>query len=253
MNDLLTFTSIAEFKSHRAKLTSRVGLVPTMGALHAGHASLIQQCAEKNDVTIVTIYVNPTQFNNADDLNKYPKTFEADLELAQKAGAQIILAPTYEEIYPDGYTYKVTESEFSKTLCGSHRPGHFDGVLTIVLKLLQITDADTAYFGEKDFQQFKLIEKMSSAFFLKTKIKSCSTLREADGLAMSSRNVRLTAPGREKAPLIYKALTTAPTAAKARQILENENIQVEYLEDHDRRRFVAAFIDQVRLIDNVKI
>ncbi|MBC7741010.1 MAG: pantoate--beta-alanine ligase [Bdellovibrionaceae bacterium] len=253
MNKLLTFTSISKFMQYRNSLGGSVGLIPTMGALHAGHASLISRSSAENNFTVVTIYVNPTQFNNADDLKKYPKTWEADLQLAEQSGANAVLAPMYAEIYPDDYKFKLTENDFSKMLCGAHRPGHFDGVLTVVMKLLQISKADKAYFGEKDYQQLQLIISMAKAFFVSTEIVSCPTYREADGLAMSSRNVRLSSAGRKKAPLIFKTLSAAGTPEQARAVLEKEKIKVEYLEDHFDRRFVAAFIDDVRLIDNVKI
>ena len=253
MSEILVFKSIAEFQKYRTSLKGSVGVVPTMGALHPGHASLIQQSARQNQTTIVTIFVNPTQFNNPEDLKKYPRTLEADVELAQKAGAQIVLAPEFNEIYPDEYRYKLTENDFSKKLCGAHRPGHFDGVLTVVMKLLQLTQADQSYFGEKDYQQLKLIQNMAQAFFLKTKINACATLRETDGLAMSSRNVRLTPAGREKAPAIYKALTQSRNVEEAKTQLQKSGIEVEYLEDYFNRRFVAAFIDGVRLIDNVAL
>lgn len=255
MSDLKIFDSITDFIRFRNEnlKTKKVGFVPTMGALHAGHASLLKQSAADCEVTVLSIYVNPTQFNNPDDLKKYPRTWEADLQLAQQNGAKIVISPQYEEMYSDNYRYKVTENEFSKILCGAHRPGHFDGVLTVVMKLLNIVDADRAYFGEKDFQQLQLIKDMTKNFFMKTEIVACPTLREKDGLAMSSRNVRLTEAGRLKAPAIFAALKNSNSAAQAREQLQKQNIEVEYLEEHFGRRFIAAFIDQVRLIDNVQI
>lgn len=255
MSDLKIFNSIADFIRFRNENLKfkKVGFVPTMGALHAGHASLLKESAADCEVTVLSIYVNPTQFNNPDDLKKYPRTWEADLQLAQQNGAQIVISPQYEEMYSDNYRYKVTENEFSKILCGVHRPGHFDGVLTVVMKLLNIVDADRAYFGEKDFQQLQLIKDMTKNFFMKTEIVACPTLREKDGLAMSSRNVRLTETGRLKAPAIFAALKNSKSAAEAREQLQKQNIEVEYLEEHFGRRFIAAFIDQVRLIDNVQI
>lgn len=255
MSDLKIFESIAEFIKYRDQhlVSKKVGFVPTMGALHEGHASLLRQSTQENEVTVLSIYVNPTQFNNTDDLKKYPRTWEVDIEVAKKYGATIVISPRYEEMYADNYRYKVTEGEFSKILCGAHRPGHFDGVLTVVMKLLNIVNASKAYFGEKDFQQLQLIKDMSRSFFMKTEIVPCPTLREKDGLAMSSRNVRLTETGRKKAPMLYEALKNAKTVAEAREKLQNQNIEVEYLEEHFGRRFIAAFIDQVRLIDNVQI
>ncbi len=255
MSKFKVFESIQEFNSfyqHDLK-NKTVGFVPTMGALHAGHASLLQKSSSENDLTILSVYVNPTQFNNVDDLKKYPRTWDDDLKLAEKSGAQIVISPTYSEIYQDNYRFKLTENEFSKILCGAHRPGHFDGVLTIVMKFLQITGAQRAYFGEKDFQQLQLIKDMAAAFFVKTEIIGCPTFREPDGLAMSSRNRRLTDAGRKKAPALYNALINSKTCVEARSVLEQQNIIVEYLEEHFARRFIAAFIDEVRLIDNVKI
>ncbi len=249
------FQSISEFSEFRkSELAGKqVGLVPTMGALHDGHASLLQKSARENEFTVLSIYVNPTQFNNPEDLKKYPRTFEADLQIAKDNNVSIIICPQYEEIYADLYRFKITENEFSKILCGAHRPGHFDGVLTVVMKLLQIGQAQRAYFGEKDFQQLQLITDMARSFFVPTEILGCPTKREVDGLAMSSRNVRLTEAGRKKAPLIYDALKNSKTSSEAIEKLKKENIEVEYLEEHYGRRFVAAFIDEVRLIDNVKI
>lgn len=255
MSDLKIFTSIKEFINYRDSLEAgtTVGLVPTMGALHQGHASLIKKSAQENQITVLSIYVNPTQFNNAEDLKKYPRTWEQDLELAQANGATCVISPQYEEIYADNYRYIMTENSFSKKLCGAHRPGHFDGVLSVVMKLLQISLPTRAYFGEKDYQQYLLIQDMASSYFLRTKIIGCPTFREADGLAMSSRNVRLTEAGRKKAPALYKALQQYKNLNEAAEFLKSESIEVEYLEEHYNHRFIAAFIDGVRLIDNVAI
>lgn len=255
MTAIKTFNSIQEFISYRDSLEKevRVGFVPTMGALHQGHASLLKRASEENDICVLSIYVNPTQFNNAEDLQKYPKTWEADIALAHVNGAHVVIAPQYNEIYADGYRYKVIETEFSRQLCGAHRAGHFDGVLTVVMKLLQIVQPHKAYFGEKDFQQLQLIRDMTKTFFLRTDIIGLPTIREQDGLAMSSRNTRLSEDGRKKAPLIYKALTEFRDPQDVRDTLQSAGIEVEYLEDHGQRRFIAAFIDNVRLIDNVAI
>ncbi|MEQ1723684.1 MAG: pantoate--beta-alanine ligase [Pseudobdellovibrio sp.] len=248
------FNSLKEFIKYRDSISPEVsiGFVPTMGALHIGHVSLMKKSAEENDLSVLSIFVNPTQFNNPEDLKKYPRTLEADLKIAEEADIQFVILPSYQEIYPDDYRYQLIENDFSKKLCGAHREGHFNGVLTVVIKLLQIVAPQNAYFGKKDFQQFKLIEDMAQAFFLRTQIIGCETIREDDGLAMSSRNVRLTRLGRETAPLIYKALTTIKNLDEAREFLTTNKIEVEYLEEHFNRRFIAAFIDGVRLIDNVE-
>lgn len=255
MNKIKLISSLTEFQNYRRQLkaSTTVGFVPTMGALHQGHASLIKNSSQNNELTVVSIFVNPTQFNNSTDLEKYPRTLEADLKLAEDAGAHIVLAPHFEEMYPDQYRYKITENEFSKKLCGAHRPGHFDGVLTVVMKLLQIVKPKIAYFGEKDYQQLLLIQQMAQAFFLDLEIKSCETIREADGLAMSSRNVRLTPEGRKIAPAIFQALKNYKNFSDSQSELKKLNIELEYLEEHFQRRFIAAYIDGVRLIDNVAI
>ncbi len=255
MNNLKTISSLQEIMSFRNNLASnlKVGFVPTMGALHNGHAQLVKKSASENDITVLSIFVNPTQFNNPEDLHKYPKTLTHDLKLASDNGAQIIFTPVFEEIYSDNYRFKLSETSFSKILCGAHRPGHFDGVLTVVMKLLQIITPNAAYFGEKDFQQFQLVKDMSRAFFLKTQIIGCPTVRETDGLAMSSRNVRLTAEGRKMAPMIYSALSEFSDSKAAIAFLNEKGIETEYLEEHFGRRYIAATIDGVRLIDNVAI
>ena len=255
MNPIKVYSSIADFKKMQTALpvATAVGFVPTMGALHAGHASLIKRSRNENEITVVSIFVNPTQFNNPEDLQKYPRTWDADLKIAEQAGAQIILSPSFHEIYPDNYQYKISENNFSTKLCGAHRPGHFDGVLTVVMKLLNIVRPKNAYFGEKDYQQLTLIKQMTEAFFMQTQICPCPTQREFDGLAMSSRNIRLTPAGRTKAPLIYQALMNFSNSMEARNFLEDSGIQVEYLEEFENRRYIAAFIDGVRLIDNVAI
>ncbi|HKX54749.1 MAG TPA: pantoate--beta-alanine ligase, partial [Xanthomonadales bacterium] len=147
------FDSLQGWRAWRSGITASVGFVPTMGALHRGHLALLQRSLAENPVTVASIYVNPTQFNNADDLKKYPRSDEQDLAMLQDAGVDAVLMPGYAELYPDGYRYRLVESELSQRFCGAHRPGHFDGVLSVVLKLLNIVAPDRAYFGEKDYQQ----------------------------------------------------------------------------------------------------
>ena len=255
MSELQVFNSVKDFIAYRDALATnvKIGFVPTMGALHEGHASLLRRASRENDLSVLSIFVNPTQFNNADDLKKYPRTWEADVSLAKNNGVGVIISPTYDELYADNYRFKLHESAFSEILCGAHRPGHFDGVLTVVMKLFQIVNPHRSYFGEKDYQQLQLIKDMSETFFLRNKVVACPTLREHDGLAMSSRNVRLTPAGRERAPLIYRAISQRPSVTEAKDFLEKNAIEVEYLEEHFGRRFIAAYIDGVRLIDNVSI
>jgi pantoate--beta-alanine ligase len=247
----------ADLQSHVSELRKQnliIGFVPTMGALHEGHAELIRNSVAENDVTILSLFVNPTQFNNPEDFAKYPKTFESDLKMAKELGVDIVFAPeTEKELYPDGYTYKVTETHFSKKLCGAYRPGHFDGVLTVVLKLLNITQCHHAYFGEKDYQQLTLVKNMVEAFFLPTKIKSIPTKREPSGLPLSSRNTRLTLEGKEKAAKVYSILREHKELTKCQEALLKQGFQVEYLEDYMNRRYIAFYVEGVRLIDNVSL
>ncbi len=253
MSKPLVFTSVAEFRNYRNSITGTVGFVPTMGALHQGHASLMQQAANQNSFSVLSIYVNPTQFNNPTDLEKYPVTFEADIKLAETCGIKAVLAPKYSDIYPDQYRYKLTENDFSKMLCGAHRPGHFDGVLTVVMKLLNIVQPNKAYFGEKDFQQLKLIEDMVTCFFMNIEIVHGKTVREDSGLAMSSRNRRLSAAGLEKAALIYKLLKNESSVENIKKQFVENGFEIDYVEERVNRRFAAVTLEGVRLIDNVEL
>ncbi len=231
----------------------KIGFVPTMGALHIGHAALIERSVAECDVTVLSIYLNPTQFDNIADLEKYPATVEADLELAKNLGVEIVLMPDYEQMYPDGFRYQVEETQFSHRLCGAHRTGHFTGVLTVVMKLLNIVRPQRAYFGEKDFQQYKLIESMADAFFLDVEIVACQTVREEDGLAFSSRNLNLDNSERKLAPRLYEALVADVPDEDVCSRLTDSGFDVDYIETYDGRRFGAAKLGKVRLIDNVSI
>lgn len=246
-----TVTAFLEWRrSQSAQRT--LGFVPTMGALHDGHQSLLERAARENDLVVLSVFVNPTQFNQASDFENYPKTREQDLERARQAGVDALFAPKdRSELYPDRYRYRVTEKEFSEELCGAHRPGHFEGVLTVVLKLFQIVKADRAYFGEKDGQQLELVRGLTEAFFLDTEIVACPTVREADGLAMSSRNLRLSSEERKRAPKLFETLRAKNALPEARATLEGLGFKVEYLEDRGARRYVAAWLGDVRLIDNL--
>jgi pantoate--beta-alanine ligase len=242
--------TVAEWRSLRAAGRT-VGFVPTMGALHEGHASLFRAAARDHDVVLASVFVNPTQFDDMQDFEKYPRTLDADRALMDAAGVDVAFVPAVAEMYPNGTRYAVTESELSRELCGAHRPGHFSGMLTVVLKLLQLADADAAYFGEKDYQQLLLIRGMCEAFFLPTKIVGCPIIREADGLAMSSRNTRLSPAERALAPTFHQALVSAATPEAARAQLESAGFGVDYVEDRYGRRFGAVRLGPVRLIDNV--
>ncbi len=228
-----------------------IGFVPTMGALHAGHVSLFEAARQECDVVVVSVFVNPTQFDDPRDFAKYPRVLETDSRVMEAAGVDVAFVPAVEEMYPNGRHYTVNEDRLSAELCGAHRPGHFTGVLTVVMKLLQIAGADRAYFGEKDYQQLELVRGMAAAFFLETKIVGGPTVREPDGLAMSSRNGRLTAAERGLAPEFHRALAEEPNATAARTRLERAGFQVDYVEDRDGRRLGAVRLGATRLIDNV--
>lgn len=230
-----------------------IGFVPTMGALHEGHLSLFRTAQSSCDVVIASIFVNPTQFNNPEDFKKYPNTLSADLELLKKEKVEAVFLPTAEVMYSDNKRFSVHESTHHLDLCGKTRPGHFDGVLTVVLKLVQITQPTKIFMGEKDYQQLQLVREMVSAFFIPTEVIGCPTVRDPYGLALSSRNARLTQEGLLKARLFAETLKAPLTLEALAQTLEKNNIKIDYLEDKSKRRFAAVFIDDVRLIDNVPL
>lgn len=247
------FKNINQWLQFNKNRTGSLGFVPTMGALHKGHLELVKRAKIENEFCVVSIFVNPTQFNDKKDLEKYPRDYEQDLELLNKHGVDFLLYPNYKDIYPDNYRYKITEQDFSKKLCGSSRPGHFDGVLSIVMKLFNITKADKAYFGEKDYQQLQLIKDMVSAFFVPTKVVAVPTVREEDGLAMSSRNLLLSREERQLAGQLNHVILNTTDLELAKQKLNTLGFSVDYCEDIKNRRFVAAKLGKVRLIDNVQI
>ncbi|MCC5805698.1 MAG: pantoate--beta-alanine ligase [Opitutales bacterium] len=246
-------TTVEAFREWRRGAADPLGFVPTMGALHAGHFSLMEHARAECAAAVASVFVNPTQFDDPDDCRNYPKTWETDLALAREAGMDAVFAPSFEALYPDSYTYRVTETGRSPTLEGEHRPGHFDGVLTVVLKLFQIVAPGRAYFGEKDWQQLDLVRGMAEAFFLPLEVIACPTVREADGLAMSSRNRRLSVAARERAPELYRALVESATAAAARGRLAAAGFSVQYVEDAGTRRLAAVELEGVRLIDNIPL
>lgn len=232
--------------------SASVGFVPTMGALHEGHLSLLRRARAENDTVVASIFVNPTQFNNPEDLEKYPRVLDQDVALIGD-WADYVFAPAAAEMYDDGFRFRVTEGDLSRRLEGAHRPGHFDGVLSVVLKLFQLVPATRAYFGEKDWQQLQLVRGMAAAFFLPVAIVPCPTVRDANGLALSSRNARLSPAGRQAAARLYHHLRTAPAAAAAAEALRAEGFGVDYVEDVAGRRLAAVHLEGVRLIDNVAL
>lgn len=255
-----------------------VGVVPTMGALHDGHLSLARRARAECDRVITTIFVNPKQFNNPDDLKKYPRTLDADAALLSAIPVDVVFAPAVDEVYPDGFVTTVSVGGVSEPLEGRMRPGHFDGVATVVTKLFGMTEADRGYFGQKDWQQLQVVLRLVRDLNLPVEVVGCETIREADGLAMSSRNVRLTPQGRARAGTLYAALTAAATDIRAgqsdrmaiREAAEKVRAagfeRVEYIELRDaqtlmpsddprapRRMLAAAWLDGVRLIDNIPV
>lgn len=253
---MIIVKKIKDWKSLRVSNSLKnktLGFVPTMGALHRGHIELVKKSLSQNDITVVSIFINPTQFNNKADLRNYPVTINSDIKILDELNVNYLFLPEYKELYPDDYKYKITETDFSKLLCGRFRPGHFDGVLTVVMKLFNIIKPDRAYFGEKDYQQLELIRGMVKNFFMDIKIISVPTVRDKDGLALSSRNLRLNAIQRKIAPKFPEILMSDLSIEQIKSRLVSEGFKVEYVEQIGDRRFAAVYLGKVRLIDNVKI
>ena len=201
-----TITALRQYLNENRTLGKTIGFVPTMGCLHQGHGALIHHSAKENDITVLSIFLNPTQFSCRDDYTKYPRCREEDLVLAKAAGTTVVFAPNEKELYPDGFQTAIDVRDLAKPLCGEKRPGHFVGMATIVLKLLNIVRPDRAYFGQKDYQQVCIVRRMALDLNLETEIISCQTVREESGLACSSRNNRLTPEEKERAAWIYRLL-----------------------------------------------
>ena len=256
----------------------KIGLVPTMGALHEGHASLVRRAVAENDVVVVSDFVNPTQFNDKNDLLKYPRTLDADCELLEKEGASFVFAPSVEEIYPEPDTRQFSYAPLDTVMEGKYRPGHFNGVCQIVSKLFMIVEPDKAYFGEKDFQQLAIIREMVKQMNFPLEIVGCPIVREADGLALSSRNARLSEEERRQALNISKTLFASKEYAASHTVEEtqkfvedsiaaSEGLELEYFELVDGTTLqkiatwdetdyavgcITVYCGEVRLIDNIK-
>ncbi len=255
-----------------------VGFVPTMGALHDGHLSLVSFAKNNNDITIVSIFVNPTQFNNQEDFQNYPQTLKSDLDKLSLHSVDIVFTPTEKEMYPEPDTRVFDFGTLDKIMEGKHRPGHFNGVAQIVSKLLAIVEPDKAYFGEKDFQQLTIIKQLVRQLNLPVQIVSCPIVRESDGLAMSSRNMRLSPSQRKNAALISQTLFNSQKLAKSYDVEKiknwvtdnvnkNPDLNVEYFEivddkelipisswDETKNRIgcIAVNVGKIRLIDNIR-
>ena len=261
--------------------SKKIGFVPTMGALHKGHLSLLEESISENEITVLSIFVNPTQFNNADDLKKYPRTLEKDVALVRKLNENILIyAPSVNDIYAGetistSFNYDGLEHQME----GKHRPGHFDGVGTIVKKLFEIVEPTHAYFGEKDFQQLQIVKKLVVKHKIPVNVIPCEIYREPSGLAMSSRNERLSENARNESKLIYQILLEAKdkfmlksakevTEFVVREFKKHKNFTLEYFEIAEEetllsckrktknkkyRGFIAVFIEDIRLIDNISL
>lgn len=281
---MLVFTKKSDLSAFLSPLINQkktIGFVPTMGALHDGHLSLLEKSIQENEITVMSIFVNPTQFNNLEDLDKYPRTLDQDVEKMKGLNENIVVyAPTVEDIYEGNTTSQAFEYDgLENQMEGQHRPGHFDGVGTIVKRLFEIVQPTQAYFGEKDFQQLQIVKKLVSKYKMPLSIIGCPIFREASGLAMSSRNERLSAEARQKAALIFEVLNDVTTVFKTHSIKETINFveavfkkhpefELEYFEIADEetllstenkdenakyRGFIAIFIENIRLIDNISL
>ena len=278
---MLVVNTIEQLRSFLAAVRAEgksVGLVPTMGALHEGHASLVERSVTDNDITVVSVFVNPTQFNDKGDLERYPRTLEADCQLLEGLGTDCVFAPSAEEVYPEPDTRIFDFTPLDKVMEGIYRPGHFNGVAQIVSKLFMYVEPDRAYFGEKDFQQLAIIREMVRQMHFQLEIVGCPIVREQDGLALSSRNALLTPEQRHTALAISKTLfasveyAKSHTLAETKQMVEKaiadtEGLELEYYEVVDGNTLqpistwtdtsyimgcITVYCGKVRLIDNIR-
>lgn len=271
------FTTVASLKNHLSEVAKNrtVGFIPTMGALHEGHISLVERSAQECDFTVVSIFVNPTQFNRASDLDEYPRNFDKDIETLEKAAETIVFAPSVMEMYPEGHQPKRMElGRVAEIMEGEFRPGHFDGVVEVVYRLFEVVDPTHAYFGQKDLQQLSIIQRMAKEFNLSVNVVGCETYRESNGLASSSRNERLNPEQREAAVILYQSLdrvrkeqanyTPREAREKVKEWFEDSMYELEYIEFVDAATFedvvewtptthgcIAAYAGEVRLLDNI--
>ncbi|MGB1905503.1 MAG: pantoate--beta-alanine ligase [Pseudomonadales bacterium] len=252
-----TFTTVDAVNEYRNALSGQVGCVPTMGAIHEGHLALVEQALMENDHVVVTLFVNPKQFNDPADLAGYPRRDVEDIDLLNQTGVSAVFMPTVEVMYAPDDSYLVNESCESLDRCGSARPGHFSGVLTVVMKLLNIIKPHRAYFGEKDYQQLELIRGMVTAFFMPVEVVGVPTMRAPDGLALSSRNALLGSSERALAPRLFQYLNSDDSDYLVKHQLEKAGFTVDYVQTRKNRRYAAVFLGQgsrqVRLIDNVRL
>ena len=280
MQILTTAAALRSYAATVRRAGQRLGLVPTMGALHPGHLALLRRAHATTDAVVATVFVNPTQFNNPDDFRLYPRLLEADAALLEAAGCPVLFAPTPEEMYPAPTVLRFDFGPLERVMEGAHRPGHFHGVATVVSKLLHLAQPHQAFFGQKDWQQLAVVRQLVADLSFDVEIVGCPTVREVDGLAMSSRNRRLTPEGRAVAPLLYQVLQAAaaalaqgvaPVAVQAQALAtlaDNPRFGHEYVEVADAHTLqplaafgpgqeavicLAAHLDGVRLIDNIVV
>jgi len=276
---LLLFETVADLQNHLHKEVQgkEIGFVPTMGALHSGHLSLIQRSCAENDLTVCSIFVNPVQFNDRDDLVNYPRDKDGDINMLKTVKCDVLFYPNVKEIYPDDLPKPLSLGSVENKLEGSYRPGHFSGVSTVVRRFFEIMSPDRAYFGLKDYQQFVIVKTMSEKLNLKTEVVGCETIREIDGLAMSSRNRLLSGEGRKAAVLFSKSLKEVKSLIESESLSEIQRkvlddfhasklCELEYFEIVDSDTLekvvekenhssivacIAGYVDGVRLIDNL--
>ncbi len=281
MKQFATRKEVAGFVLEQRRIGRTIGFVPTMGALHEGHLQLVARSARENDLTVCSIFVNPVQFNNPQDLEKYPRNLAGDAEMLRKEACDVLFAPTTDEIYPDGEPMDpgFDPGVLDRVMEGAFRPGHFRGVALVVRKFLEIVGPDRAYFGKKDYQQLAVVKRLVASLHLPVTVVPCETVREPDGLAMSSRNVRLTVDQRAAAPRIYQVLRSVRAevgripagelkAWAAMELARDHRIRVEYFEIADRDSLLpidgmadpqrtvaltAVYLGDVRLIDNLEL
>lgn len=279
MQVIRKISSLKNKLSQARQANASVGFVPTMGALHEGHLSLIKKCIDSNDISVASIYINPTQFNNKDDLHYYPRNIDRDCELLDKKGCDLVFTPNDQEMYPKPDTREFDFGMMGKIMEGKHREGHFNGVAQVVTRLFDIIEPENAYFGQKDFQQLAIIRKLVSDLNYAVNIVACPTVRESDGLAMSSRNLLLTESERRSAPLIYKTLKQAKEQLFSKSVNETEvfvkksinkspDLNLEYFKIVDKYTLqaihkitpdipitacIAVYAGKIRLIDNIDL
>jgi pantoate--beta-alanine ligase len=279
MHVIKTISELKKELSSFRQSGANIGFVPTMGALHKGHLSLMKACVVTNDISVASIYINPTQFNDKNDLQNYPRDLDHDCEMLRETGCNLVFAPPDQEMYPEPDERNFDFGTMGRVMEGKHRPGHFNGVAQIVTRLFDLVEPDTAYFGQKDFQQLAIIRKLVNDLNYAITIVACPTIRESDGLAMSSRNTLLSEKARKSAPLIYQTLRQVKeqfinrTVSEIEEFVQNNinkssDLELEYFQIVDKTTLqaiykiqpdtaavacIAVYAGKIRLIDNVEL